>query len=92
MSEKGTTATINFCTEFNVGHQSFFTTFGTTTSVYSAEIYAGEYTVIPKTSGQILKTKNLIMTDDVTVNAIPYYQVENPSSGDTVYIGSEVIL
>lgn len=91
MSEKGTTATINFCTDFNVGQQSFFTTFGTTTSV-SAEIYKGEYTVIPKTSGQILKTKNLIMTDDVTVNAIPYYQVENPSSGDTVYIGSEVIL
>lgn len=91
MSEKSTTATINFYTDFNVGQQSFFTTFGTTTSVYSAEIYKGEYTVIPKTSDQILKTKNLIMTDDLTVKEIPYYQVTNPADGETVYIGSEVI-
>ena len=33
--------------------------------------YTGEYTVTPSTETQVLSTKNLRMTDDITVGAIP---------------------
>lgn len=33
--------------------------------------YEGEYTVIPSNEAQILETKNLRMTDNVVINAIP---------------------
>ena len=37
----------------------------------TAEEYTGEYTVAPSTSQQTLHTDGLLMTDDVTVNAVP---------------------
>ena len=37
----------------------------------SAEPYTGEYTVTPSTSQQTLHTDGLLMTDDVTVEAVP---------------------
>lgn len=37
----------------------------------TAEEYTGEYTVTPSTSQQTLHTDGLLMTDDVTVNAVP---------------------
>ena len=82
----------SFKTQFDEMDCCFDTEFSQSVTVYQAAQYTGAYTVTPSVEGETLKTKNLIMTDDVTVNAIPYYQVENPSSGDTVYIGSEVIL
>lgn len=36
-----------------------------------ADPYAGEYTVTPTTETQTLLTKNLRMTDNVTINPIP---------------------
>nr|DAZ47152.1 MAG TPA: hypothetical protein [Caudoviricetes sp.] len=30
------------------------------------------------------------MDDNVTITAIPYFDVANPSGGQTIYIGSEV--
>ena len=51
--------------------------------------YQGEYEVTPKVTAQSLATRNLMMLDDVSVLAIPYY--ENPNqSGTTVYIANEV--
>ena len=51
--------------------------------------YTGEYEVTPKVTAQSLATRNLMMLDDVSVLAIPYF--ENPNqSGTTVYIANEV--
>lgn len=52
--------------------------------------YTGEYDVTPKVTEQSLKTKDKHLTDDVTIKAIPYFNVGNNSGGSTVYIGSEV--
>ena len=53
-------------------------------------IYTGAYTVTPKTEGQTLATEKKSMQKDVTVKAIPFYEVGNTSGGSTVYIGTEV--
>ena len=53
----------------------------------SDEPYPGPYTVIPKTTGQVLDTKHKRMTDDVTVTEIPYAEVGNVY-GTTVTIAS----
>ena len=52
--------------------------------------YDGAYEVTPKVEEQSLLTKDKHMTDDVTVKAIPYFNVSNESGGSTVYIGNEV--
>lgn len=54
------------------------------------EKYEGTYTVRPKPFEAVkLRTRDKLMTDDVTVTKIPYYSVSN-KTGNTVYIGSEV--
>lgn len=58
--------------------------------ISNAETYSGEYEVIPKADeGTMLLTKNKLLTDNVTVTKIPYYETSNPD-GVTVYIASEV--
>lgn len=52
-----------------------------------AEVYDGEYTVVPATESQTLATQNKRMTADVLVEEIPYYETTNPSGGYTVIIG-----
>lgn len=52
--------------------------------------YEGDYAVTPKVAAQTLPTEKKLMMDDLTVNAIPYYNVSNPSGGQTIYIGNEV--
>ena len=52
--------------------------------------YEGDYEVTPKVDGQELKTKHKYMTDDVTVHAIPFFEVSNTSGGNTVYIANEI--
>ena len=49
--------------------------------------YTGEYVVVPKSSTQTLETNDKLMTDDVSVLAIPYTEVTNQSGGYTVSIG-----
>ena len=39
-------------------------------------------------AGQTLPTASKTMYTDVTVKAIPYYDVSNPSGGTTIYIGT----
>lgn len=50
--------------------------------------YTGPYSVIPKIYQQILETKNKLMSDDVTVEEIPYTEVSN-ISGTTVIIATD---
>lgn len=52
--------------------------------------YNGSYEITPKVTEQALPTKDRHMTDDVTVKAIPYFNVSNTAGGSTVFIGSEV--
>lgn len=52
--------------------------------------YGGEYEVTPAANqNQTLETANKILTGDITVFKVPYYQTSN-EYGDTVYIASEV--
>lgn len=53
----------------------------------SFEAYAGGYVVTPRVEEQVLATHNKRMVDDVTVEAIPYWEVDNTSDGQTVIIG-----
>ena len=55
----------------------------------NANVYTGDYEVTPKTTAQELLTRQKFMADDVTVYAIPYYEVGNNSGGSTVYIGGK---
>lgn len=56
--------------------------------VIKADIYQGDYTVIPKSYEQNLLTKNKHMVDDVLIQEIPYHETSN-ESGTTVYIGGD---
>lgn len=51
------------------------------------EYYVGEYNITPKIKQQILSTNDKLMTDDITVKAIPFYEVSNPQGGTTFIIG-----
>ncbi|MBQ3321884.1 MAG: hypothetical protein IJH05_03455 [Firmicutes bacterium] len=54
--------------------------------VSDADAYTGEYTVIPLAwDQQILHTEGLMMTDNVTVTEVPYFETSN-QYGKTVYI------
>lgn len=56
--------------------------------VGDAERYEGEYEVVPASTKKTLKTKNKVMTNDVTVKEIPYKETPNAiGRGTTVRIG-----
>ena len=53
--------------------------------------YGGTYTVTPEVgAGQTLETAGKYLTNDVTVNAIPDYEVTNEAGGNTFIIGKEI--
>jgi hypothetical protein len=52
--------------------------------------YEGDYVVTPKVSEQTLPTADKLLSEDVTVKKIPYFEVSNESGGNTVFIGNEV--
>ena len=52
--------------------------------------YTGSYRVTPQVDPQTLGTKDKVMTDDLVIKAIPYYDVGNEAGGSTVYIGKEL--
>ena len=54
------------------------------------EPYDGPYEVTPKVTAQALPTANKLMRDDVSVRAIPYFDVSNTAGGNTIYIANEV--
>ena len=55
-----------------------------------AEYYEGDYQITPRVEEQTMKTAQKMMTDDVTIQEIPYYETSHTSGGATVYIGKEV--
>lgn len=64
---------------------------GVSINYSSGDPYMGEYEVMPSpTSQQTLKTAQKLMSNDVIVHKIPYYETSNNSGGNTVYIGIEV--
>lgn len=54
------------------------------------EPYEGPYDVTPKVEAQTLQTAQKFMREDVSVRAIPYFDVSNPAGGNTIYIANEV--
>lgn len=56
----------------------------------SAPPYTGPYTVTPKVEAQTLETARKLMTDDVNIKAIPFFETSNNAGGETVYIAMEV--
>lgn len=68
----------------NVG----FSDFQALTVKPDVEYYEGSFDVIPAVSEQVLATADKYMTSDVTVQAIPYFDVGNTAGGSTVYIGT----
>lgn len=71
--------------------QSFKADFGEVIeTIGDVEEYDGAYEVTPKVNEQTLPTASKYLSDDVTINKIPYFEVSNNSGGDTVYIGNEV--
>lgn len=60
-------------------------------SAVDADVYTGVYEVTPKAwEEQILATDGKLMTDDVTVFRVPYYETVNLFDGKTAYIAEEV--
>lgn len=62
----------------------------TRTSSSDVQVYDGPYEAIPKVTAQTLPTENKLMLEDISVRAIPYFNVSNPSGGNTIYIANEV--
>lgn len=59
-------------------------------NVVGAETYAGPYEVTPKAwDEQVLLTDGKLMTDDVTVFKVPYYETSNIYDGLTVFIAED---
>lgn len=52
--------------------------------------YEGSYEITPKVDAQTMPTAQKFMTDDVTVKAIPIFDVSNDAGGNTIFIASEV--
>ena len=63
----------------------------TRTSSNDVQVYDGPYEAIPKVEAQTLPTAKKLMTDDVTVHGVPFYEVSNDQGGNTVYIAKELI-
>lgn len=54
------------------------------------DYYAGEYVVTPQAWEEtVLETEGLVLTDDVTVLRIPYFETSNLGGGKTAIIGGQ---
>lgn len=52
--------------------------------------YTGAYAVTPAVYATSVPTAQKYMEGDITIKAIPYYDVSNTAGGNTVYIGEEL--
>lgn len=55
-----------------------------------APLYEGDYEVTPKVIEQRLPTAKKLLTEDIKIKEIPYFETSNTSGGHTVFIGNEV--
>lgn len=51
--------------------------------------YEGDYIITPMTTAQILHTADTLLTEDITVVEIPYFETSN-LDGTTVYIANSI--
>ena len=79
-----------FTANFKEMSDGFTASFGEFSVVSSSETYVGPYEITPAVELQMIPTALKFMTNDMTINAIPYFDVGNTAGGSTVYIGSEV--
>ena len=67
------------------------TLIGSLSVVKEYEHYTGDYQVIPLTfNAQALATADKVMTDDITISQVPYWETSNSSNGMTAYIAKGV--
>lgn len=72
------------------GDEIFEVELGQCINVIDGDYYTGAYEVTPRAFTEIvLPTNGLVMTDDVTVHEVPYWETHN-EDGITAYIASEV--
>lgn len=57
--------------------------------IYGEE-YKGSYNVIPQVAEQTLETKDKVLKDNVTIQPIPFYEVDNLQDGQTIIIGGNL--
>lgn len=53
-------------------------------------VYDGAYEVTPTFQEQSLSTADKVLKEDVTIKAIPRYDVSNEAGGITTYIGGMI--
>ena len=78
-----------FGTLTNADHHKISGTL-TIPSAAGVSLYDGPYEVTPKAwDEQVLETAHKMLTDDVTVFRVPYYEVSNVFDGLTAYIAED---
>lgn len=71
--------------------QTIGMTIGAGYSVIAGDEYDGSYEVTPKAyTEQTLETRGKLMTGDVTVFKVPYYETSNIFDGKTVFIAEDI--
>lgn len=78
---------VSFHATFHEESEKLYAKFTAELNIEPTPVYTGEYEITPTITTQTLETKDKRMVDDVTVDAIPYYETTNPSGGYTVIIG-----
>lgn len=76
-----------FYVTFEETEQSFVTGFDSIYRISGLPFYEGEYVITPSVEAQLMETANTQMKNDVTIEAIPYYEVSNEHNGLTAVIG-----
>lgn len=56
----------------------------------NVDYYDGDYTVTPKVEKQELATRQKLLTEDVKIKEIPFFEASNNEGGQTVFIGKEL--
>lgn len=80
----------HFVIKFRKSPCSFIAKFGELSVLPNAEVYSGSYEITPAVKLQNVPTAQKFMKYDMTINAIPYFDVSNTAGGSTVYIGNEL--
>ena len=57
--------------------------------ILAAHKYDGPYEFIPRKVEQTFPTADKLLTNDVTIDAINYSEINNPAGGKTINIGYE---
>lgn len=83
---------MSFDVDMKEKNESFCLDFGNIQTVTKAydKYYYGDYEVTPKVTSQTLQTKDKLMSDDVVVKEIPFFETSNNAGGNTIYIGKEI--